>query len=90
MNAPANPAPNPFAASLIRTFVPIIVGYVATILLKLGVHITGDLTPLVTAAVTAGYYLVVRTLEHVSQNPKWGWLLGKAATPVYTANPPAT
>lgn len=68
--------------SLIRTFVPLLVGTVGTILLKLGIHITGDLTPVITAGLSYVYYFLVRVFEHVGSS-KWGWLLGKAAAPVY-------
>ena len=58
-------------ASLIRTIVPIIVGYLAglPIAAKLGVT-SVDLTAAVTAAVTAVYYIVVRVLEQVA--PQFG------------------
>lgn len=75
--------PNPLAASLIRTFVPILVGFVITVLAKLKIDFHGDVTALVTAVSGYVYYFVVRVLEHLSGNPKFGWLLGKAAQPVY-------
>lgn len=80
-------------ASLVRTLVPAVVGAVATILLKLGIHITGDLTPIVAPALGYLYYVAVRILEHFKSS-KWGWLLGKATAPVYAtgtqvAIPPA-
>lgn len=88
----SNPSAN-LAASFIRTFVPIVAGAVGTVLLKLGIHITGDLTPIVSAALSYLYYVAVRVLEHF-QSSKWGWLLGKATAPVYAtgtqvAIPPA-
>lgn len=71
------------ANSLIRTFVPAVVGVIGTILLKLGVpDISGDLTPIVTGAFMYLYYMIVRIFEHAGSS-KWGWLLGKAAAPIY-------
>ncbi len=66
--------------SLRRTLVPMIVGLVA------GSFLAGYVNPdaldeVVTGAVTAVYYLVVRLLE--SKIPAFGVLLGSRKQPVY-------
>lgn len=72
--------------SLIRTLVPIIVGFLLSlpIATKLGVS-SDEATQFITAVVTAAYYVIVRALEHYG-NPNFGWLLGAAKAPTY---PPA-
>lgn len=80
---PGAPAPmSPLLASLVRTFVPLFVGMVATwAVRRFGVTIDNDT---VTAAVTAGisfaYYAVVRFLE--ARKGSFGWLLGLARQPI--------
>ena len=73
-----------FVTSLIRTYVPIIIGY----LVSVGV-LPDTMSDQATAAATAGiigaYYLLARALE--SKFPKLGWLLGSPKAPTYT--PPA-
>ena len=66
--------------SLRRTLVPMIVGLVA------GSFLAGYVNPdaldeVVTGAVTAVYYLVIRLLE--SKMPVFGLLLGSKKQPVY-------
>lgn len=66
--------------SLRRTLVPMIVGLVA------GSFLAGYVNPdaldeVVTGAVTAVYYLIVRLLE--SKVPAFGLLLGSRKQPVY-------
>lgn len=70
--------------SLRRTLVPVIVGLVA------GSFLAGYVDPealekVVTGAVTAVYYLVVRLLE--SKMPAFGLLLGSRKQPVYLDPP---
>lgn len=70
--------------SLRRTLVPVIVGLVA------GSFLAGHVDPealekVVTGAVTAVYYLVVRLLE--SKMPAFGLLLGSRKQPVYLDPP---
>lgn len=83
---------NPFAASLIRTLVPVAVGAVISwlALINLDIDPAGQagLSSFLTALLTGGYYLLVRLVErHV---PQVGWLLGLAKTPdSYTAEPAA-
>jgi len=75
-----------YVTSLIRTWVPILVGYALT---WLGQHFhvvlspnTSDQLVLVAGgALSAGYYAVVRALEH--RFPRLGWLLGTPAKPDY-------
>lgn len=75
-------------ASVIRTYVPIGVGFVLTLLArKYGVviddTISTSLTTGLAALVAAVYYAAVRLLE--AKVPQLGWLLGLAAQPEYKA-----
>lgn len=69
--------------SIVRTFVPVLVGLILTGLANVGMDIPeGLITEVVLAVVITLYYAVVRLLEtHVS--PAWGWLLGVAKVPKY-------
>lgn len=72
--------------SLVRTFVPIIVGAVLGFFVTRGIELDPDFEASLIVALTAGfngiYYLLVRLFEtYVS--PKFGWLLGLAQTPKY-------
>lgn len=73
--------------SLVRTVVPLIVGWLLSLPLAKWFGVTSDqLVPLVTVVVASVYYAVVRWLEqHVSS--RFGWLLGLAKQPVYPAEP---
>lgn len=75
------------AKAHVRTIVPILVGLVITLALKSGVDLHGY-APEITSAVTAVYYSGARLAEHYL-SPKFGWLLGVAAAPRYTASAPA-
>lgn len=72
--------------SLIRTFVPALVGLLIAALAKIGAHVDNDaLAALVDAVVVGAYYTAVRQLE-----ARWPWLgvlLGVAKAPTYS--PPA-
>lgn len=77
-----------FIIAQIRTYVPLTVGAAVAWLAARGLHleataITGFVTVL-TALVTALYYLVVHTAERYV-SPKFGWLLGWAKLPVYVS-----
>lgn len=73
-------------ASVIRVSVPVIVGLVLGALAKANLHIGSDLVVQgVTAAVTLGYYTAVRLLE-TKVAPHFGWLLGLAKAPAYSAS----
>lgn len=72
--------------SVIRTFVPIIVGAVLSWFVTAEIPLDPEfeiaLTVAVTALLTALYYVAVRLFEtYVS--PKFGWLLGMAKAPEY-------
>ncbi len=74
--------------SLVRTFVPIVVGAVIGWFVTAGIELDAGFEPALVIAVTAAfqgvYYLAVRLFEkYVS--PKFGWLLGVAKTPIYVA-----
>lgn len=72
--------------SIVRTFVPIIVGAVVGWFVTAGITLDPEfetaLTLVVGAAFSGIYYVAVRVFEtYVS--PKFGWLLGLAKEPVY-------
>jgi len=83
---------NPFAASLIRTIVPLAAGAVISWLALVNLDIDTDgqvaLTTLLTSALTGAYYLVIRIIE--TKVPQIGWLLGLAKTPDSYTKDPAT
>ncbi|MFG3140968.1 hypothetical protein ACGFZA_32780 [Streptomyces sp. NPDC048211] len=72
-----------YLLSLVRTFAPILAGWLITQALSLGVHLdSAVLVSLETSAFAGAYYLVFRWAElHIS--PRFGWLLGYAAPPQY-------
>jgi putative effector of murein hydrolase len=68
--------------SILRTFVPLAVGYFLAWPVAKWLGLSEDqITSLITAAITAIYYLAVRLLEQVA--PQFGWLLGYASKPLY-------
>ena len=67
--------------SLIRTFVPILVGLLTSMAVFRDSDV-GALSEVVTALVTAVYYLAARLLEHYASG-SFGWLLGYPKAPVY-------
>lgn len=68
--------------SLLRTFVPVIVGFILGVVGSNAVGVTEEsLTAAVSTAITIVYYLLVRLLEQ--KWPKAGLLLGTAKKPVY-------
>lgn len=73
--------------SLIRTFVPVLVGQIMTWLAAIGIldttgEISAQLIASFTLLFTTLYYALVRVLE-TKLSPKWGWLLGAAKAPEY-------
>jgi len=79
---------NDFIASLIRSYVPLIVGTVAAFFtarnINLDEHALAGLTAALSGLFYALYYGVVRLFEkYVS--PKFGWFLGYAKAPTYKA-----
>lgn len=76
---------NNLIPSLIRTYVPIIVGSVAAWLLSKGIvldqNATNGLILFLGGILSAVYYLVARVLEH--KFPQFSWLLGSAKAPQY-------
>lgn len=76
-----------FLPSVVRTVVPLAVGYITgwPIAGALGLE-EAEITPLVTVIIVAVYYIVVRLIETYVL-PKAGWLLGWGSAPVYV--PPA-
>jgi len=74
-----------FTPSIVRTLVPLLVGYFSAWPVANALGLDGEnITSLVTVLTTFVYYLLVRVLElHVL--PAAGWLLGYASPPVYVA-----
>lgn len=74
--------------SVVRTFVPVLVGLVLTGLASVGLDLSeGLVTEVVATLIITVYYAAVRLLEeHVS--PAWGWLLGVARVPKYDERGP--
>ena len=76
---------NSFVTSLIRTWVPIIVGALVAYLVTLGIELDVDaqtgLVVFLTAFLQGAYYLIVRVLER--RYPKLGLLLGSGSQPKY-------
>lgn len=74
-----------FVTSLVRTYVPIIVGAVVSFLATKGINVEPEaaagLTAFLTAVISGAYYLVVRLLE--SKYPAFGKLLGSSKKPEY-------
>lgn len=69
--------------SIIRTFIPAVVGAIITVLAKIGAHVdSASLEVFISTVVTAVYYAGVRVLE-VKVGPKFGWLLGAPKAPSY-------
>ena len=73
---------NDYVISLIRTWVPMLVGLLVTWLLSLGVEFDSAALELALVSIVSGaYYALVRWLEQ-----KWPWLgalLGHTAKPTY-------
>ena len=77
---------NNFVISLIRTYVPILVGSVISFLvvnygLVVDASITTQLVTGLTGVIIAAYYLLARLLER--KFPQFGVLLGSTQKPVY-------
>jgi hypothetical protein len=81
------PNPSNTVLSLVRTWVPIVVGSLISWLAGLGLNVNDDaqgaMTVLMTAILIGLYYTVVRLLE--KQFPWIGVLLGAQAQPQYPA-----
>jgi hypothetical protein len=73
---------SPILISLLRTFVPWLVGLVGpTLTASLG-WTPDDVSRTVTLVVAGVYYLAARLLEQYA-GPEWGWLLGAPVQPTY-------
>lgn len=83
---------NPFAASLVRTITPLVVGSILSLLAKIGLNIDLEgqqaLSTLIDSAFIGGYYLVIRLVE--TKVPQVGWLLGLAKSPDSYSKDPTT
>ena len=73
-------------ASLVRTVVPLVAGFLITQLVRLGVTLDqATVTTFVGAAITAVYYALFRFAEtHLGSG--FGWFLGMARPPQYPAD----
>lgn len=73
--------------SLVRTYVPWIVGVILGWLVSLGIpldpEVEAQLTIVIMGATTFVWYALVRIFE-VYVSPKFGWLLGLGKAPEYT------
>lgn len=80
--------------SVLRTAVPLVAGWVITALVSIGVDFPSQqVTVVVTAVVTAAYYLLFRLLEQHAPTggpaaKLFGVLLGYARPPEYPATAP--
>lgn len=76
---------NNFYTSLVRTYVPLVVGAVASYLVSKGIDLDAEaqlgLITFLTAVLQGAYYLFVRLLE--KKFPQAGILLGVASKPKY-------
>lgn len=74
-------------ASLLRTGIPAVVGWLVAVALHHGLDLDGAaVTGVLTPVITFLYYLVFRLAEaHLS--PRFGWLLGYARPPRYESTP---
>lgn len=76
----------PLFDSLVRTFVPIIVGLVAALFVTWNIEVDPQFNELLAVSLasffTFVYYAVARILE-VYVKPRFGWLLGLAKAPEY-------
>lgn len=73
---------NDFLVSLIRTYTPIVAGYLVSLALSAGFQVdSAQAETLLTGASIAGYYALVRYLER--KWPAVGWLLGSPRKPTY-------
>jgi len=86
---PSNPPETPPAGlpgiglSIVRTFIPAVVGAVVTVLAKIGAHVDSAALEVAASTIITGlYYAAVRVLE-VKVGPKFGWLLGAPKAPTY-------
>ena len=71
-----------YSKSAVRTVVPLIVGYLATLAAKSGLNIKSEqLVVILTPIITAVYYLIVRGIEE--KYPKAGHFLGVPSKPQY-------
>lgn len=75
------------SASIVRTAVPYIIGYVVTLFGTIGINLSPDfkanLSAILTFVIGTIYYIVVRQLE--KKYPKLGILLGIPVQPSYSA-----
>ena len=79
---------NQQVVSIIRTFVPVLVGQLITWLAAYGIMdsngaVSASLITLFTIGFTTLYYAVARFLE-VKVSAKFGWLLGAPKAPSYS------
>lgn len=77
---------NSILSSVVRTFVPVVVGALLGWAAKVGLNLpNAQVTELVTVVFTTVYYAIVRFLE-TKYSSQFGWLLGLAKAPQYAAS----
>jgi hypothetical protein len=71
-----------YLVSLVRTFVPVVVGYLLSVLTGLGIDVDPTAAEtIISGLFIGGYYALARALEKAQ--PWFGVLLGWKATPTY-------
>lgn len=71
-----------YVISLIRTVVPMAVGWLATVLIGAGIEFdTVALEAALVSLISAAWYALTRWLE--TRYPRFGWLLGYPSSPAY-------
>lgn len=75
--------------SIMRTFVPLLAGWVLTFLTGLGLTVdSGTVAGGITIAVAAAYYVVFRVAERVAERLRVPWLRTAAGLALGYARPP--
>lgn len=76
----------PIAASIIRTLVPYVIGYLLALAAKAGFNLPEGVisNEVVTLVLGTLYYALARVLE-TRLRPIWGWMLGLPKQPTYDA-----
>ncbi|MFE0270801.1 hypothetical protein ACFWZY_01475 [Streptomyces sp. NPDC058992] len=76
-------------ASVLRTVVPVIAGALLTLTGAVGINVDSTQAAIVvTALVTAAYYLVFRLAEQAAARLRWAWLRRAAGVLLGWARPP--
>ena len=72
-----------YAIAIVRTFVPILVGFAANLIARFGFHVNdAEIATEISTGVPVVYYALVRKAEE--RWPSVGWLLGKPVVTTYS------